>query len=190
KVRKKSNPLTGRIVKPLAKLGVKPNQLTFFTIILALVTGWFILNNEFLAAAIMLLVTGLFDVLDGALARERKMTSKSGAYYDAMIDRYVDSIIIIAVIIASREYFLGTALLAGVLIIPYAKARAGMEVKVSNVKWPDLMERAERLIVLIVMLFVAGFSAYYVFPWFLGFLAIITHLTVLQRMVRARKLLH
>ena len=74
----------------------------------------------------------------------------------------------------------------------YAKARAAMEVAVSNLEWPDLMERAERS-----LLFGAGLVAGALVPWrplghdlfwwTLVLLALLTHLTVLQRALRARR---
>ena len=81
--------------------------------------------------------------------------------------------------------------LAGSLLVSYAKARAAMETPVSNEEWPDLMERTER-----DLLFLAGLAAAAVCPWrplgrdlfwwTLVTLALLTHVTVLQRMWRAR----
>ena len=69
-----------------------------------------------------------------------------------------------------------------------------MEVRVSNMEWPDLMERAER-----DALFLIGLAASAVIPWrplgrdlfwwTLLLLAVLTHLTVIQRVLRARRLI-
>jgi CDP-diacylglycerol--glycerol-3-phosphate 3-phosphatidyltransferase/archaetidylinositol phosphate synthase len=86
------------------------------------------------------------------------------------------------------------AVLVGSLLVSYAKARAAMEVSVSNQEWPDLMERAER-----GTLFLGGLLAGRLIPWepfgrdlfwwTLVLLTVLVHLTVVQRVLRARRLI-
>jgi len=84
--------------------------------------------------------------------------------------------------------------LAGALLVSYAKARAAMEVAVANTEWPDLMERAERGVVFLVGLAAGALVRWYplghdLFWWTLVLLALLIHLTVAQRVLRARRLI-
>jgi phosphatidylglycerophosphate synthase len=141
----------------------------------------------------MALVGGL-DVLDGAVARASGRVTKFGAYLDAICDRYVDAMVVLAAARVTGYWTLSLITLAGTLLVSYAKARAAMEVAVSNLEWPDLMERGERS-----AMFLGGLLASVLIPWqplgrdlfwwTLLLLAILTHLTVAQRVLRARKLI-
>jgi len=141
--------------------------------------------------ATMLLV-GCLDALDGAVARASKRVTKFGAYLDAMCDRYVESIVVLSVAAVTGYWVLSMIVLIGSLLVSYAKARAAIEVAVTNVEWPDLMERTERDILFLVGLALSDLVAWRplgqdLFWWTLVLLAAFVHLTVLQRMVRARR---
>ena len=190
-------PLFNRLMQPLAaaiaRSGLHPSIITVacpllmaiacVTLVRTRAVGWFCLAA---------LAIGGLDVLDGAVARAGRRASAFGAYLDAMCDRYVDAMVVITVAAVTGYWGLSMAVLAGVLLISYAKARAAMEVAVSNLEWPDLMERAERS-----ALFLAGLAAGAYLPWrplgrdlfwwTLVVLSALVHLTVIQRMVRAHK---
>jgi CDP-diacylglycerol--glycerol-3-phosphate 3-phosphatidyltransferase/archaetidylinositol phosphate synthase len=111
-----------------------------------------------------------------------------------MCDRYVETIVALAVAYVTGYWMLSMAVLAGALLVSYAKARAAMEVPVSNQEWPDLMERTERSI-----LFIGGLSSrewcawkplgHDVFWWTLILLLALISLTVVQRVLRAYRLI-
>lgn len=179
----------------LARSGVAPSAITIATPCFISVICWFFLaTRAVLPFCFAVTVAGCLDGLDGAVARAGGRSTRFGAYLDAMADRYVESLVVLSVAHVTGHWALSTAFLVGALLVSYAKARAAMEVAISNQEWPDLMERVER-----GLLFIAGLAASAVVPWkpfghdlfwwTLGGLTALTHLTVLQRMFRARRLI-
>ena len=73
----------------------------------------------------------------------------------------------------------------------YLKARAAMEMPVDNVAWPDLFERQERILFICLALVCQSLfgASLDVIPWALWLLALLTHVTAVQRFLRAKKLL-
>ena len=100
--------------------------------------------------------------------------------------------VVVSVAAVTGYWALSGIVLAGALLVSYAKARAAMEVTIANEEWPDLMERTERGV-----LFLIGLAASAIVPlrvlghdlfwWTLLLLAILTHLTVVQRVLRSRR---
>jgi len=179
----------------LMRLGIHPNSLTLLGLGGCAAACWYLLATRNLAVFVWLcLACGLIDVLDGSLARVSGTTSKFGGYLDAMTDRYFETMVAVSVAVVTGYWFWSVAALSGSLITSYAKARAGLEVSVSNVEWPDLIERTERATIYLLGL---GLSQWWpvrpgghdLFYWALVGLAVGTHLTALQRMARARRLI-
>jgi CDP-diacylglycerol---glycerol-3-phosphate 3-phosphatidyltransferase len=141
------------LVRLLSAMRVRPDTLTVLGWALSLGSAvLFGLGYAQLAGVIMLL-GGLFDALDGAVARESNRMSAFGAFLDSTLDRLSEAAIFVGIIFfysaAARPY---EALLAGVamtfsLLTSYARARAeglGIECKVG------LLERAGRIAILSV----------------------------------------
>ena len=177
----------------VARTGVSPTAITLAVPLLTLVACvWFIRTAAILPFCVMMALVGSLDALDGAVARVSGRVTKFGAYLDAVCDRYVDALVVLATAAVTGYWALSCLVLAGALLVSYAKARAAMEVAVSNLEWPDLMERAERGV-----LFLAGLAASVLVPWrplgrdlfwwTLLLLTVLTHLTVVQRVLRARR---
>lgn len=189
----------GARLQPLAsallRAGVSPNAVTLATLGLgALVCLWFVRSQAVLPFCLAITAVGCLDVLDGLLARAGGRVTPWGGYLDAMCDRYFEAMVVLAAAAVTGYWGLSLLALSGSLLVSYAKARAALEVPVSNQEWPDLMERGERH-----LLFIAGLAASRLVPWrplgrdlfwwtlLLG--AGLTHLTVLQRVARARRLI-
>ncbi len=173
--------------KPLGafarKIPLSPNVITLTGFILTVIAS-FVLANNLTLGALCLLPAGLFDMLDGMAARSRGESSSFGAFLDSVADRYSDSVILLAVAWNLKEagqmtgVFLCLVSLVGSLIISYARARAeGLGVTCRH----GLMERPERLILLF-----AGAVSGFIVPA-LWLLAGLTHFTVIQRILHARK---
>ena len=190
-------PLLNRTLEPLAKIiaraGISPTAITVAGVLLAtLVCVWLLYARAILPFCLAILLVGLLDGVDGVVARVSGRETKFGAYLDAMADRYTESIIVVSVAYVTGYWALSMVVLAGALLVSYAKARAAMEVVVTNLEWPDLMERTER-----GLLFIAGLALSAVCPWrplghdlfwwTLVILAVLIHATVIQRIVRARR---
>ena len=177
----------------LARLGVAPSALTLAgPVLTGLVCLWFVRSRAVVPFCLAMAAVGCLDGLDGAVARAGGRVTRFGAYLDAVCDRYVETFVVLAAASVTGYWALSMAALAGAFLVSYAKARAAMEVPVSNLEWPDLMERAERS-----LLFGAGLAAgaviswrplgHDLFWWALVLLTGLTHGTVLQRVLRARR---
>ncbi len=181
------------LAAPLARTGVSPSAITLAgPLLTSLACLWLIRTRAIIPFCLAMTAIMVLDGLDGAVARASGRVTRFGAYLDAVCDRYVEVMVVLAVASVTGYWALSLAVLSGALLVSYAKARAAMEVAVSNLEWPDLMERAERS-----LLFGAGLAAgaavpwrplgHDLFWWTLVLLALLTHLTVLQRALRARR---
>lgn len=131
-----------------------------------------------------------FDSLDGAVARLTGLQSLYGGYLDAMVDRYQELMVLAALAYAHQCWAAAFFALSGSMLVSYAKARVAIERPIDNVKWPDLMERLERVMFLVAMLLLAALIPWSGFvPFMLVVLGLLTHGTAIQRFLRARRML-
>ena len=173
--------ITNPIVRILSKSGITPNVLTFINLVLNIVAAYVITTGHFLLGGVLVLVAGLFDLLDGALARFTKQTTKFGAILDSVADRISEAAILCGLLIwyipqerASLEIVLIFIVLIGSFLISYIRARAeglGWQCQVG------LFTRAERVIVLAIGLLV---NQIFIALCVLGVFVLIT---VVQRLV-------
>lgn len=172
--------------KPFAafarKIPLSPNSLTVIGFVLVIMCAP-VLASDLKLGALLLLPACIFDMLDGLVARVQGKSSAFGALLDSVIDRYSDSVILLAIAwnlgsAGNRNgVILSLITLTGALIISYVRAKAeSLGVSASN----GLMERTERLLVL----FFGAVSGFMVQALFV--LAVLTHVTVLQRIFFAR----
>ena len=174
--------LATAVVTPLAASRMTPNMLTVAGLLLSLVTGGVLALGHMSIGGALLLVAGIFDTLDGALARVTDKASAFGAFFDSTLDRIAEAGIGLGLLLyySIHHNASGTTLLylviVGSLIISYARARAeGLHVACKV----GLMARPERVIALAVGLLLGPAIT----PWALALLAITTWGTVLQRIV-------
>lgn len=136
----------------LSKTALSPNLLTLVAFIIGMAASFLVSQGILLFGGIVLLLSGLFDLLDGALARAKSQVTKFGAVLDSTLDRVSEALIFLALIyfVLYRDsqgvlVILSGAGLASSFMISYVKARAeGLEIE-CNV---GLFTRAERIIVL------------------------------------------
>jgi len=149
--------ITNPLVGILSKSGITPNALTFINLALSIVAAYVIAINHLVLGGVLVLVSGLFDLLDGALARFTKQTTKFGAILDSTVDRISEAAILCGILILylSRggrlEIVLIFAVLIGSFLVSYVRARAeglGWQCQVG------LFTRAERVIVLAIGLLI------------------------------------
>ena len=175
------------LVKQLPPLGISPNMLTVAGAILNASAAVAIAYGGFLMGGILVMVGGVFDLLDGALARVAGKESKFGNLLDSTLDRYSDIMPMIGLLIyytgfpRAGDVRLGDIVLCGIVIlgslmVPYVRAKAesiGLRCDVG------IAERAERIIIF------SGGLVIGVDVGALWALAILTHLTVIQRVLYA-----
>jgi CDP-diacylglycerol--glycerol-3-phosphate 3-phosphatidyltransferase len=177
------------IVGPLASHGVTPNMVTLVGFFLNIGTAAVLATGHLSAGGALLFLSGLFDMLDGALARVTKQQSDFGAFLDSLLDRYSEAVILLALIFVfsmrnnTPAVVLVYAVAGGSLLISYARARAqslGVNSKVG------IAPRPERVLILGIGLL---FN-----PWTtiaaLSVLAFLTHITVLQRLYDVWRQMH
>jgi len=185
------DPMWERMAQPLVRAGLTPNQVTGLGFGLVVVTsGLYLLHQNSLVFGLMLAFAFAFDALDGAVARQREMMTKLGGYFDAMVDRYQELVVLAAIAWVTDLWALALLAFSGAMITSYAKARTAIEITVQNEAWPDLFERLERIIFTCVLLVIDGVSpATWIMPVGLGIYAALCHITALKRARRAAKLL-
>ncbi len=163
----------------LARLHVTPNQLTLFGFVLSLGVGALLGMGHFPWAAALMLASGVFDLLDGALARLTGQATKFGAVLDSTLDRASE-----AAILGGLMYFyvqagdrlpayLAFAFLAGSFLVSYVRARAEAAGLTGEV---GVLPRGERVVLLAIALFLN------IVPWVLGLLTTLAFITVFQRL--------
>lgn len=173
--------ITDPVVRILSKSGITPNALTFINLALNIIAAYVIATGHFLLGGVLVLVAGLFDLLDGALARFTKQTTRFGAILDSVADRISEAAILCGLLIwyipqeeASLEIVLILIVLIGSFLVSYIRARAeglGWQCQVG------LFTRTERVIVLAIGLLVNQiFIA-------LCVLVVFVFITVVQRLV-------
>ena len=177
--------ITNPVVRILSKTKLKPNTLTFIELAISIGVAYAIVTGYFLLGGVLVLVSGLFDLLDGALARFTKQSTKFGAILDSAVDRISEAAIFCGLLIwylpkegATLEIVAIFAALIGSFLVSYIRARAeglGLECRVG------LFTRAERVIVLAVGLLV---NQVFIALWVL---VVFVYITVAQRLLYLRK---
>jgi archaetidylinositol phosphate synthase len=171
-------------------IGLTPNQVSAVGIAFAVLSALAYWKWQFhtlfpILAPLLLLASGFCDAIDGALARLYGEATTFGGFLDSLLDRYADAIIFCGIILGGLcDPFWGLAALIGSLLVSYARARAeAAGVKMETV---GIAERAERLIIMAIASFlsIVWLEA---LSWGVAILAILTNLTVLQRVIYFRK---
>jgi CDP-diacylglycerol--glycerol-3-phosphate 3-phosphatidyltransferase len=169
---------TSRLIQ---RLGLKPNTLTFIGLGFNGLAAWALAAGEWLQGCSLILLAGFFDILDGAVARNCRETSRFGAFLDSVTDRYSDLCLLVGMFIfyarqgSLRYQVLAGLALMGTAVVPYARARAEIVIPQCNV---GILERAERILLLFW-----GAAIPSIMPVVMWILAIFTNLTVLQRVL-------
>jgi CDP-diacylglycerol---glycerol-3-phosphate 3-phosphatidyltransferase len=144
----------------LAEHGVTPNALTYAALAMALVSGVAAALGCYLIAALCLLISGAFDLLDGIVARAAHLSSRFGALLDSTVDRLADALPLLGLVVAcsqtaSASAVLVTAMMTG-FAVSYVRARAeGLRISLP----PLFMRRAERVVLLLLALVVGSITA-------------------------------
>ncbi|RNI21875.1 CDP-alcohol phosphatidyltransferase family protein [Rufibacter latericius] len=216
-----------KIIKPFVKfiisLGFTPNTVTVTGFLLNVgVAVIFILGGEqgnrgdlsYVGwAGFLILFAGLFDMLDGQVARIGKMSSSYGALFDSVVDRYSELIMFLGICfyLVAHHYFLSSLLafiaMIGSMMVSYTRARAeGLGVECKG----GLMQRPERVVLIglssmacgLLATWIGGdykvlipgtriqvFETMSVFTFPLAVLAVLTNITAFNRLLEAKKAL-
>ncbi len=177
--------LVNPIARMISSVGISPNLLTMMGLTANAAVGVVIARGHFRWAGVVVILASLFDAFDGALARVSGQTSSFGAFLDSTLDRFSEAVVYLGLLLyytqhgRRTEVVLTYVTIVGSLMVSYARARAeglGLQCKVG------LLTRAERICLLIVGLILG------IIPWVLWVLAILTNVTVIQRVVHVWRL--
>jgi phosphatidylglycerophosphate synthase len=159
------------------RIPFSPNALSVTGFIVTVIAA-FVIPHNIRLGGICILIGGIFDVLDGMVARTTGRSTKFGAYLDSVLDRYSDAFIFLSIawyLAAHGNHtgsFLSIGTLVGAFLISYARARAeGLGESCHT----GIMERPERIILLIIATLTG-----WIVPM-LWIMLVLTHVTVLQR---------
>ncbi|HLU26466.1 MAG TPA: CDP-alcohol phosphatidyltransferase family protein [Longimicrobiales bacterium] len=184
-----------RVLQPLTdwltRHRVHPNLLTTIGFVVTVSSAIAFHQHRVHLAGFLVLLGGLFDILDGRIARLTRLGSKFGAFYDSTLDRISEIAVYFGILSLYNDYrlelgdvgmiYLIMLAMAGSLMISYTRARAealGLDCRVG------LMPRAERVVL------IGGASLFFGESWdglvlkvVIFLLAILTNITAFQRIV-------
>ena len=180
--------LLDKIVYSLALTRISPNVLTFIGLVIniaaAVLFGHANATNAgqmFLYAGLVIIGAGLFDMVDGRVARRNNQVTVFGAFFDSVIDRYSDVVLFFGLIVyyARANHFwyvwLAAFVMVTSLMVSYTRARA--EALIGSCK-VGFMERPERIVLIILG---SLFNHWGVMAPVLWILATLSTITVINR---------
>ncbi len=179
RLRRKVKKLFETIAGLLAAIGIDPNTITICSLIvsaIAFLTMYYWCSIPLFLA--MILLSGLLDALDGALARLTGKVTRFGAFLDSTTDRLSDTFYILSYLSIGVNPLLIGFLLSFSLLISYTRSRAeSLGIKMEGI---GIIERAERVLWLAVtaLLYYIGISAVTIS---LAILLLLSVITFIQR---------
>ncbi|MDI6820144.1 MAG: CDP-alcohol phosphatidyltransferase family protein [Candidatus Hodarchaeaceae archaeon] len=179
-IRGKITPLLEPLARAFARAGFTPNSLTLLGLTAGSAAALLFAEGEPRLAGLTLLVCGLFDVVDGAVARLTGGETAFGGLLDSVVDRYVDFAIFAGVIYGGlASWTWSIAALTGGFIVSYTRARA--EAAGSGKLDVGIAERGERLLIL------ALGGLFKLTDYAVALVATLAHVTAVHRLIIARR---
>jgi CDP-diacylglycerol--glycerol-3-phosphate 3-phosphatidyltransferase len=168
------------IVTALALSRVHPNVLTFIGLLINIWAAVLFSYGRFLAAGLVVIGAGLFDMVDGRVARETNRVTRFGGFFDSVLDRYSDLALLVGLLVyyASINRFFYVVLTAivmtGTVLISYTRARAENTIPKCKI---GFLERPERVVLIII-----GALTNRMAP-VLWVIAVLSNITVISRII-------
>ena len=168
------------IVHGLALSKIHPNVLTFLGLAINIWAAFLFAAGSFQAAAVVVIGAGLFDMVDGRVARHTNRVTRFGGFFDSVLDRYSDLALLMGLLVyyASINRFfyivLTAIVMTGSVLVSYTRSRAENTIPSCKV---GFLERPERIVLIIVG---ALFDRMAPVLWIL---AVLSNITVVHRMV-------
>src|SRR5499427_8109640 len=168
------------IVRWLALSRIHPNVLTFLGLVINIVAAWLFAAGNFRAAGLVVIGAGLFDMVDGRVARETNRVTRFGGFFDSVLDRYSDLALLMGLLVyyatINRFFYivLTAIVMTGSVMVSYTRARAECTIPKCKV---GFLERPERVVLIIIG---ALFNRMAAVLWVI---AVLSNLTVVHRMI-------
>jgi archaetidylinositol phosphate synthase len=165
--RAKLQPYVARLARPFLRWS--PRSLSVLALLCAVGAGLLALLVRwttpylFLGVAVLVLLAGIFDVVDGEVARETGRTSVRGDFLDHVFDRYADVAILLGIALSTyANPFLALLALVTLLLVSYMGTQA--QAVGQGRLYGGLLSRADRLVVLVLATFLE-FDWSLPWPW-------------------------
>src|SRR6266852_6644326 len=168
------------IVRGLALSRIHPNVLTFLGLVINIVAAALLAFGHFFSAGLVIIGAGIFDMVDGRVARETNQVTRFGGFFDSVLDRYSDLALLMGLLVwygsINRPFYVVLTALAmtACVMVSYARARAENTIPTCKV---GFLERPERVVLVIIG---ALFSRMAPVVWVI---AVLGNLTVVHRMI-------
>jgi CDP-diacylglycerol--glycerol-3-phosphate 3-phosphatidyltransferase len=184
-IRQRAQAALNIVARALGNFGMTPNLLTMIGFLAMCGIGVVLAFGNFALGGGLIILAGIFDALDGSLARLTNRVTKFGAFLDSTTDRFAEGALYFGIMYAFMQRgmnwvaYLVFFTMLGSLMVSYARARAegiGVEMK------EGLMTRFERIALLIIGLLLTAIYGDAPILIVLGILAVFTNLTAIQRM--------
>ncbi len=175
-----SNKIIRLIVRGLALSRIHPNVLTFLGLVINMVAAYMLAVGQFRWGAAVIIGAGLFDMVDGRVARETNRVTRFGGFFDSVLDRYSDCALLVGLLVwygsINRPFYvvLTAIAMAASIMISYTRARAETSIPMCKV---GFMERPERVVLVIIG------ALFDVMAPVLWVIAVLGNLTVVHRMI-------
>ena len=182
KIGQAAQAILGSIVRSLSRLRIRPNHLTFMGFLASILAAFSFARGNFRLAGVVLIVAGLFDMVDGMVARKTHAETPFGAFFDSVMDRYSDLIMYIGLLIyfanlGRNNYVVLVAVcMMGSVLISYSRARAESIIPSCKV---GFLERPERMVLLII-------GSFYRMEPVLWVIGVLSNWTVVHRIIHTR----
>ena len=169
-----------RIVRWLALSRIHPNVLTFLGLVINIVAASMFAGGKFFWAGIVVIVAGLFDMVDGRVARATDQVTRFGGFFDSVVDRYSDLALYMGLLVYYSSinksfYIVLTAIvMTGSVMVSYTRSRAENAIPKCKV---GFLERPERVVLIILGALGDRMAAV------LWVIAVLSNLTVVHRMI-------
>src|ERR1700733_9082043 len=169
------------IVRMLARSKIHPNVLTFLGLVINIGAAWLLAVVQFRWAGAVIIGAGLFDMVDGRVAREKNRVTRFGGFFDSVLDRYSDLALLVGLLVwygsINRFFYvvLTAAAMIGCVMVSYTRSRS--ENCIPSLCKVGFMERPERVVLMII----GALSDR--MPPVLWVIAVLANLTVIHRMV-------
>src|SRR5215831_3581213 len=173
-----------RIVRWLALSKIHPNVLTALGLVINIWAAFLFAQGSFRWAGVVVIGAGLFDMVDGRVARATSQVTKFGGFFDSVLDRYSDLALYMGLLVyyaSINRYFyivLTAVVMTGSVMVSYTRARAENTIPKCKV---GFLERPERIVLIIIgALFLRMAPVLWV-------IAVLSNLTVVHRMIYTYK---
>jgi phosphatidylglycerophosphate synthase len=170
------------IGRAIGKLGLSPNAISTLSLVVAVLAGMAYASRAPLLGASALLVSGVIDMLDGAVARAAGSVTRFGAVYDPVLDRYAEFAVLFGMGFGGLVAWTWVVFsLCGMVLASYTRARAESAGGLESCR-VGIAERQEKIILLLIGSFLQPLFGLSLTLSVL-IVGVLSHITVVQRLL-------